>query len=527
MAVHTAGGDLLAGAFHHAPRLLVERALPLGLALQGGVHGVSKRARRLFREKLAARQAARCPSRDEILLGIGEAHASYRADVITLRAVDWDETGIARWLEPLAVRPGEMAEVFGETLSEVAVEWNDGQVRDSSVRREEGTSARWRHGGQEQFVFVPGTGEASVREAVRALRLSAGREALPIRPARALDHGAEEPTADAERSARRMAGILSRHAPRHRVRWRVRETRRRVIGSGRPSSSVTRRLLSLEGRFVAASRPGDEERSIAFHAPDADATWDELKSFFSAAAAPRDRAAPVSAGETDVVLAEGSAALLFHEILGHPLEADAGASPLSLLGDARVAPSELEVHDDARRLDLFGGYERDDEGTAPRLTRLIHSGRVGSRLTDRAHGGASGSTGHGRRAGASEPPRPRGSNIVVLPGSASPDELVRRLNNGIWIEELSRGSVELSNGTFRLRFPRARRVRRGRLADELGPGELAGEILPTLKNIEPVLGRESRACRGFGWCARGGQLVPVQGAAPDLLIRRLAARPAP
>jgi TldD protein len=190
-----------------------------------------------------------------------------------------------------------------------------------------------------------------------------------------------------------------------------------------------------------------------------------------------------------------------------------------------VAVSDLEVVDDARRLDLFGGYERDDEGTAPRPVKLVASGLVGSRLTDRAHAPASGSTGHGRRSGPAEPPLPRGSNVVVSAGSADPDEMLRRLGNGIFIEEFLGGSIEIASGTFRLRFPRARRVRRGRFADELGPGVLAGELLPALGAIEPALGREVHACRSFGWCARAGQVVPVGGAAPDLLIRRLGVRP--
>ena len=86
--------------------------------------------------------------------------------------------------------------------------------------------------------------------------------------------------------------------------------------------------------------------------------------------------------------------------------------------------------------------------------------------------------------------------------------------------------MDLAGGTFRLHFPRARRVRRGLLVDELGPGMIAGEILATLRSIEPVLGRQVRVCRALGWCARGGQVVPVQGAAPDVLIRRASVRSA-
>jgi predicted Zn-dependent protease len=439
--------------------------------------------------------------------------------------VHWDESGISRWLEPLASRADDLAEVFGESLSETSLEWRDGEIRDSAVRREEGTSARLRSGRQEHLVYVPDTDEAAVREAVRALRSAAGRTALPIRSARAAS-AEDAPATEADRWTRRLIGILARHAPRHHFRFRLRSTERRVVSPGRPASVSRRRLVSLDGRFTAASRLGDEERAFAFHAPDAEATADEMKALLSAAAAPRDRPAPAPEGETDVVLAEGSAAVLFHEILSHALEAGADGSPFAALSEARVAAAELDVTDDARRLDLFGGYEHDDEGTAPRAVRLLHAGAISGRLTDRAHAGAPGSTGHGRRAGAAEPPLPRGSNVVVGGGAATQEEMARRLGNGIWIDQFRGGSVDLAGGTFRLHFPRARRVRRGLLVDELGPGMIAGEILATLRNIEPIMGRQVRVCRALGWCARAGQVVPVQGAAPDLLIRRAAVRSA-
>jgi TldD protein len=440
-------------------------------------------------------------------------------------AMNFDDAAVQRWLEPLVGGEGDLVEVFAETLSEIALDWRDGEVRAARIRREEGTSARWRRGGTEQLVFVAGVDEASAREAVRGLRASAGRDPLPIRATR----GAPE-TADgmafpaADRWARRLSAILARHAPRHAFTLKMRESERRVVPAGRPATAATRRLLSLEGRFTAPSRAGDEQRPFAFHAPMSDGAQDELKTLLAAAAVPRDRPTAVPAGQVDVILAGGSAAVLFHEILGHPLEADVETSPLRALPDARVAVADLEVFDDARRLDLFGGYEWDDEGTAPRPVRLVASGLVGTRLTDRAHAAAAGSTGHGRRSGPAEPPLPRGSNIVVSGGAADPDEMLRRLVTGIWIEEFRGGSIEIAGGTFRLRFPRARRVRRGRLADELGPGILAGELLPALGAIEPVLGREVHACRALGWCARAGQVIPVGGAAPDVLIRRLAVR---
>ena len=438
--------------------------------------------------------------------------------------VDWDETAIRRWLEPLATRRGEIAEVFRERLAELALAWRDGAIRDVRVRAEEGVGARRRFDGAEHFVFVPGGAEADAREAVRVLRAAAAAPPLPIRPSRPAPADAADAFTDADRWARRLTALLARHAPRHAFTFRIRHAERRVVADGGRSTLSARRLLSLEGRFVAASKAGDEERDFAFHAPASDAAADELRTALARAAEPRDRPVPPPSGETDVVLAGGSAAVFFHEVLGHPLEADAGPSPLKNLPNARVAVTALDVADDPRRLDLFGGYEYDDEGTAPRGVKLVASGLLGGPLSDRVHGAAAGSSGHGRRAAASEPPSPRGSNIVVAEGGADHDEMLRRLGNGLWIEELSGGSVEVASGTFRLRFPRARRVRRGRFADEVGAGMLAGEILAALGGIEPVFGREALPCRAFGWCARGGQVVPVGGAAPDVLVRRLSVR---
>src|SRR5262249_59077547 len=154
---------------------------------------------------------------------------------------------------------------------------------------------------------------------------------------------------------------------------------------------------SLEGTFTAASRRGDEIRRFSFHAPLADATADEVKSALGHAAEPRETATPCGDGEFDAVLAAGSAAVLFHEILSHPLEAGV-ESPLSGLEQARLAAAEVEVRDDPTRLDLFGGYERDDEGTVPRPVKLLDAGRLAGRVKGRCHG-ARPATGHDRRAG--------------------------------------------------------------------------------------------------------------------------------
>lgn len=437
-----------------------------------------------------------------------------------------DTDSLARWLAPLARGPEDLADVFVEERRETAVFYRDGEAGGVSVLLDAGLSARCGRGVEQRLVYVSQADEAGAREAVRALRAASASEPLPIRATRtpAPAEAALDSVPGITRARRRLETLLARHMPHHRLRWTVTETVRQVITAGGDAVTAARRLVSVEGAFTAESRRGDETRAFALHTPDIEMAGDGARAAFEEAAAPREKPVPCTAGETGVVFAGGCAAILFHEILSHPGEADA-VSPLSSLADARVAVPELTIRDEPSRLDLFGGYEADDEGTRPHAVRLLDAGRLGGRLTDRAHRGRSSPTGHGRRSRPVDPPLPRGSNLVVAPGHATEEEMARRLQSGLWIEQLSGGSVELSSGRFRLSFPRARRVRRGRLADEIGPGTIAGDILSALKQIEGGLGRDVRACRSLGWCSRGGQVVPVGGEAPAVLVRRLLTRP--
>lgn len=437
-----------------------------------------------------------------------------------------DTEAVARWLEPLLRTPEDIADVFVEERRDTILEWRDGEVTGVRVVSDAGLSARWRRAGGERLVYAAGADDADAREAVRALREAAGSEPLPIRPTRVEKSAEVEDGAlsGMPRGRRRLAALLARHMPRHRLRWTLRETARQTVPARGDAVVSLSRLLSIEGGFTAASRGGDESRVFAFHAPEAEAAGDGLREALENAAVPREKAMPCPEGETDVVLGGGCAAMFFHEVLSHPGEAGV-ESPLSALVDARIAAHDLDVRDEPGRLDLFGGYEADDEGTRPRAVKLLDAGRLAGRLTDRAHRARpQPSTGHGRRGGPSDAPLPRGSNLVVSPGHATDEEMARHLGSGLWIEEFSGGSVELASGLFRLAFPRARRVRRGRLADEIGPGVLSGEILSALKGVETGLGRDVRPYRQLGWCARRGQVVPVGGAAPTVLVRRLAVR---
>jgi len=168
-----------------------------------------------------------------------------------------------------------------------------------------------------------------------------------------------------------------------------------VVADTRSFSSVEMRLRSPDDTTLVtavpwrASQPGASAELVG-----------------RAAAGLRRAAALPSAGlpaqPYAIVLDPGHAGAFFHELVGHPLEADIVAGRSSYLATRagqRVAPSWFSVWDGAGP--PAGGVQArvDDEGTAVRPAMLIDHGRVADALSDASAASLLGrsSNGHGRR----------------------------------------------------------------------------------------------------------------------------------
>ena len=76
---------------------------------------------------------------------------------------------------------------------------------------------------------------------------------------------------------------------------------------------------------------------------------------------------PAPAGEMTVVLGPGMGGVLFHEAVGHPLEADAVDKEASVyrgLVGTKCASELIDGVDDATVANGWGSYDFDDEGAA-------------------------------------------------------------------------------------------------------------------------------------------------------------------
>jgi TldD protein len=243
-------------------------------------------------------------------------------------------------------------------------------------------------------------------------------------------------------------------------------------------------------------------------------------------AATRLDARPCPSGEMAVVFANRCGAALFHEALGHPLEADflvRGESPYAGLMDEPVASALIHVIDDPTLPGRRGSYRVDDEGTTAQQTVLVEHGILRNILTDRATSEALGlpATANGRRASYREPPLPRMSNLVVEGWKDDPVDILRSTAVGLYVVELGAARVSFPGGDFVFEVAEGYRIHQGRLAHPVEGAVLTGRGPSVLRRIDRV-GSDFLLDPGAGGCDKDGQRVPISLGQPTLRVSCMA-----
>jgi len=213
-------------------------------------------------------------------------------------------------------------------------------------------------------------------------------------------------------------------------------------------------------------------------------------------------------------------AVLLHEAVAHALEADVlaqGGNPEAAVGVA-MAAERLDVLDDPAAAPEGVRRTTDDEGSPVFRRWLLRGGVVEQPLADALWARTSPVLvpGAGRRGSRHLPPGPRSSHLELLPGETDEADLLAGADEGLYLGEASRGTLDPLSGEFTLHLPFARRIRRGSLAETVGPCLLRGRVADLLTRVAAV-GRPAHPA-GAGWCAKGGQKLPVWATAPALRL---------
>jgi len=233
-------------------------------------------------------------------------------------------------------------------------------------------------------------------------------------------------------------------------------------------------------------------------------------------------AEPAPAGQMDVVLGAGWPGILLHEAVGHGLEGDfnrKGTSAFSGLMGTQVAAKGVTIVDDGTIPDRRGSITVDDEGTPSGRNVLIEDGVLVGYMQDRQNARLMGvaPTGNGRRESYAHAPMPRMTNTIMEGGSASREEVLAELKDGIYAVGFGGGQVDITNGKFVFSCTEAYRVQNGKIGAPVKGATLVGDGPAAMKQIRAIAD-DMALDPGIGNCGKAGQWVPVGVGQPTLLI---------
>jgi TldD protein len=445
-----------------------------------------------------------------------------------------------RVLERALARGGDFAELFCEERRGFSLSIDESRVERPQSGSERGAGIRVVSGEVTRFAHVDGLAEEDLVQAAAGLSSALDGAATEPSPATAPQTPLvqEEVRVDPESvPAERKAELLRELDERARaagpevaqVSASYAEGRRRIaVANSEGVCAGDDRTRVRLGAQVVARRDGTVETGFE--------TLGGLRGYELVEGDPAaiaEQAAgkaltvlgadPAPAGELTVVVGGGFGGVLFHEMTGHGLEADAvqrGASVYAGRLGEKVAEPLLTAYDDGSMPGEWGSGAIDDEGTPCRRTAVIEEGRVSSYLYDRQRARRDGteSTGNGRRESFRHLPIPRMTNTYIAPGDAEPEAIIGEVERGFYAVSFGGGQVEPATGDFVFGVSEGYLIEGGRVTRPCRGATLIGNCLQALRRIDAV-GSDFEMKTGF--CGKAGQRAPVGTGQGHVRIRGL------
>jgi TldD protein len=230
----------------------------------------------------------------------------------------------------------------------------------------------------------------------------------------------------------------------------------------------------------------------------------------------------VKGKEYTVVLDPVLAGVFVHEAFGHLSEADFvyendRLRDIMTLGKTFGGP-HLNIVDTAILPGLRGSYKYDDEGVRAIKNYLIQDGKLVGRLHSRETAARMNETptGNARAISYRHPPIVRMTNTYIEPGSASFDDMIADIKEGVYVKNWYGGQTSMEMFTFSA--GETYMIRNGKIAETLRPVVLTGNVFSTLENIDAI-GNDLDMNQGGG-CGKGAQSpLPVSNGSPHIRIR--------
>lgn len=252
-------------------------------------------------------------------------------------------------------------------------------------------------------------------------------------------------------------------------------------------------------------------------------------------------APPCPAGTTTIVLDGSQAALQVHESVGHPTELDRIlGTEAAYAGTSFLTPSDLgrliygsllvTIVSDGTSPGGLGTVGWDDEGVRPSPTDLIRDGLLVGFQTSRESAAAIGqerSNGTMRGDGWINYPLIRMTNVNLLPGEASLEELIAGTQEGIYLHTNRSWSIDDMRRNFQFGCEIAWEIKGGKLGRMLKNPVYQGMTTEFWGSCDGIAGPAEWQLWGVPNCGKGqpAQTARVAHGAAPARFRNVIVRP--
>ena len=221
-------------------------------------------------------------------------------------------------------------------------------------------------------------------------------------------------------------------------------------------------------------------------------------------------------GVTDLILGREQLALQIHESVGHAIELDrilgweaafAGTSFLDLreLGRFRYGSELMNITADATLPGALGSFGYDDEGTPAQRVDIVKDGVWVGVLSgrDSAHVAGLPPGGMVRGDGWNRLPMVRMTNVGLVPGESSLEEMIAATDDGVYMETNRSWSIDDKRLNFQFGCERGYEVKNGRLGRLLRNPTYTGITPQFWASLDMLGGRDEWVFWGTPNCGKG------------------------
>ncbi|MCK9895131.1 TldD/PmbA family protein [Frankia sp. AgB32] len=255
----------------------------------------------------------------------------------------------------------------------------------------------------------------------------------------------------------------------------------------------------------------------------------------------KSKAASVQPGPYDLVIDPSNLWLTIHESVGHATELDralgyeaayAGTSfaTLDQLGTLRYGSPTMTVTGDRTALHGLATIGYDDEGVQTRRFDIVRDGTLVGYQLDRSMAARNAAVLRAERSNgcafADSPghvPIQRMANVSLLPapGGPSTEELISRVDRGIYVVGDKSWSIDMQRYNFQFTGQRFYEIRHGRVVGQLRDVAYQATTTDFWGSLEAVGGPGTYVLGGAFNCGKGqpGQVAAVSHGCPSALFR--------